>query len=364
MLEFLTSYRDRIRTENIISPFMITTAYSNLNYLLSTLAITAVLLLAFPISERLHQRPTFPKLAHFSALLFVCATLIALVHIFYPPQAPGFLAILAVSATALASLFCLFRIAHNACILVGIIALWVVIVFGAIKLSPNDISYFGYEYFVFFIIIGTAFAISLILGRLIFGRCLTRGKYVDYLSLSAIIAPLAFLCYLVLLDFPGDIIIRSKYNAWVVHGALLLAIIYALSFYGRSIPNAHRPFDKTALSTAVILGAIAMWWSPPYFRLPPYIETEYFFLVTLVAVFALSRIWRGRALAQHWMFAASILAIIAQFSDITFANNQLFDTLVLGVIMVLVLFVSFFLKKPRWFLLAVLTLGVFIFYFT
>jgi hypothetical protein len=234
----------------------------------------------------------------------------------------------------------------------GIATVWAISLFGSLRLGGFIFGKGGF--YPSLIVLGAMFIVALVLSRLFFGRRLTRGKFVDYLSISALIAPAVYLVSPALFGL---------FDAKVVHGSLLLAIIFVLSFFGRSTPSLKRPFDKVGLSLAVAFGAIALWTSP-YFTLPAYIGTEYNLVVLLAAVFAFCLIWRENNLSKHGVFVASIVAVLVQFSDIMKKDHQLFDALFLGTVMAGVLLLSFFLKKRRWFVLSAITLGVFTVYLT
>ena len=333
-----------------LSPFMFVFCYTEASWLalLNILALSATAILIIPLTRLVQRKPpVLPEIVNISAILLNACAVFGVVSCTLQPSALG---IISVAVMALLSIFSLYLAKKNVLNFIGVLVLWAIALVGSMELSSFTFGEGGYH--LPLITVSVMFVAMLIFGRLIFGKNLlrktSRGQLFDYLSISGLIAPLVYFM---------STAIFGIYNAKVVHGALLIAIVYVLSFWGRRISRAYKPFDKLALSLAIVLGAIALL-AQPYFTMPGYISTEYALVVLLVAVAALSFIWRNRKLAKHGVFMASVFAVIVQFGDILAGNHMLFDALLLGIIMAIMLFASFFLKKGRWFFLSATTLSL------
>ncbi|MCL2679513.1 MAG: hypothetical protein FWF18_04445 [Dehalococcoidia bacterium] len=333
-----------------LSPFMFALSYTNPSWfiLLNILALSATVVMIVPVIAYIRKKqPVLPQLASISAILLNFCAVFCIIEYTALNHPSG---IVAAVAIALLSIFSLFLAKQNAMNFIGVVSLWAIALLGSSQLS--GFSYGGDKYYVPLLTTGIMFAVMLILGRLLFGKYLLRqtkqGKFFDYLSLSGAITPFVFWASPVLLGVS---------NTKIGHGALLLTIVYVLSFFGRNISAGYKSFNKFILSVVTVLGAIAVW-TQPYFTLPNLIETEFSLSIMLIATAILSMIWRRSIFARHGMFTASVFAVIVQFGDIVTGDNVLFDAILLGAIVAILLFASFFLKRRRWFALAAVTLLV------
>jgi|GEM_PF-2418864 len=336
-----------------LSSYMLAFYYVSTNrfILLNILALYAAVLMVVPIIGFIRRKPMLPELTNISAILLnVCAAFGAFAYV----SSYSILGIVSVAAMALLSIFSLYLAKRNSLNFIGVLAFWAIALSASIKLS--GLTFGSDKYYVPIVTVGVMFAVVLVLGRLLFGKNIlrdtNRGKFVDYLSISGIITPFVFLASSELF---------GVFNDKVVHGGSLLSIVYVLSFLGRNISNEYKSFNKPILSIAAIIGAIALW-TQPYFTLSSYIRTEYALCVLLATMAILCLFWRGSNLSKHGMFIASVIAVVVQFGDILTGDNMVFDATLLGIIMAVMLFVSFFLKKRRWFLLSGATLVVFAMY--
>ena len=291
------------------------------------------------------------ELRYASTITLISAAVFALIT-FKPDH--SLLGIAIVVAIALLSILSLRLSRISILNLIGILIIWIIVISG----TNASTEFLGVKLNNYSPLIASIllFVITLILGRLIYGKSLIRRGQkdisIDYLSFSALITPFLFLFSE---PFFG---IR---NGAIVHGSLYLLLTVVLSFIGRGPFVKGQYLLRPLLTFAIVIVALA-FLTQPYFRLSALITTEYSLVIMLASAFVISRIW-AKSIFDKWaLYLATVVAILVQFGDIVNGKNPLFDATVLGSSMAIVLFLGFFLKKLRWFVLSAVTLAIFAIY--
>ncbi|MCL2140546.1 MAG: hypothetical protein FWH42_02545 [Dehalococcoidia bacterium] len=333
-------------------PFCFVFYYTDADWLVLVLCLAAagMVMLISPLRQVISGKASLPELTTISAI-FLNASAVLSLFAFSPSD--GLLAILAIVITALLSMISLYFLQENTFNIIGILVIWAAVFEASTSLS----NYIYAENFnVPLMAMTTMFALMLILGRVIFGKKLFKdtpnGRLLDYLSLSAIITPFIFLCSEPLFGVS---------NRYVTHGSLIVFMVYGCCFLGRKFSNEYNTFNKHLISLVLAI-AVITFLTQPYILLPGLITTEYNLVVLLVAVVLYSVLWNKTVFSRHALFITAAISVLIQFSDIIGGEYRQFDAALLGVVMALILFGSFFFKKRRWFLLSLITLAVFAIY--
>lgn len=190
---------------------------------------------------------------------------------------------------------------------------------------------------------GPAAVFALILaiaGRLMFSRKLFDKLYCDIFSIGAFIAAAEFLS-----------MSNTDMREWI--GLLLLAALTA-----NLIRKEQSAKTKKSFVTAVSAFVFPIWWAQPFFELPSVIVLEFNLIPVVIMCVLLKIIWREAAeTVDNISFAAAILSLIALFIG-ALDSGMNFDAVFIGIVIFIMLAVSFIIKKKRWFVLAVASMVV------
>lgn len=139
--------------------------------------------------------------------------------------------------------------------------------------------------------------------------------------------------------------------------ALMMFVVYTMSFYRRYIEDSKALVNKVILSVASGFSALA-WINQPWLNLPDVIVFEWcvigiigFCLINMLAIYRsmTSELW-------GWItYGVSIVCVLVQ-AVTAIGTGDVIDALILGISMLILLIISFAAKKKQWFLLAAITL--------
>ena len=191
---------------------------------------------------------------------------------------------------------------------------------------------------------GTAAAIAAAIlaasGRLMFSRKLFEKLYSDVLSISAA----AFCCIFIAKE-------DSDLNLWI--GIILLAA---------SIANLIRPGHSPRSNRGILITTAAfifpVWWTIPFFDVPDLIALEWSLLPAVIFCVILRLILReSPEKAYNFSFVTAIVCLAILFIG-ALSTGESFDSVFIGVVLLIMLAVSFIIKRKRWFVLAVTSMVI------
>ncbi|MBP1547953.1 MAG: hypothetical protein J6A37_15325 [Oscillospiraceae bacterium] len=177
--------------------------------------------------------------------------------------------------------------------------------------------------------------ISALAGRFIYRNRLFEGRSFDMLSLSAFMG-----CMVMLFGGYGE---YEEWFALLLGGALLLNLLRK---------------ESTGKQKSIILSAAScllmpVWWTQPFFELPEIIETELNVLPVAAVCVLIMMINRSRPEpAENISFAAAVVSLLVLFVDAV-GTGYAADAVMLGIVIAAILFISFALRRKRWFALSV-----------
>lgn len=200
------------------------------------------------------------------------------------------------------------------------------------------LAFFGENYdsdsaAVFALLLATA-------GRLMFSRRLFDKLYCDIFSIGAFIA--AFESFSMA---PTDI------REWI--GIVLLAALT-----GNLVRKEQSVKVKKSFITAVSAFVFPIWWYQPIFALPSVIKLEINLIPVVIFCILLKFIWKeAPEKTDNFSFAAAVVSLAALFIS-ALSSGMIFDAVFIGIVIFIMLAVSFMIKKKRWFVLAVASMVV------
>ena len=191
---------------------------------------------------------------------------------------------------------------------------------------------------------GTAAAVTSVIlavtGRLMFSKKLFEKLYSDVFSISSI----AFACIFIA---EGD----SELKRWI--GLLLLAAAIA-----NLIRKKHSVKTNRILLTAMSAFIFPVWWSQPFFDIPSLIELEWNLLPAVIFCVILRLTWRDSPEgAYNFSFVTAIVCLAVLFIG-ALVSGESFDSVFIGIVLLIMLAVSFIIKRKRWFVLAVASMVI------
>ena len=173
-------------------------------------------------------------------------------------------------------------------------------------------------------------------GRLMFNRKLFDKMYCDILSIGAFVAAWEFL---------------TDTMEWA--GIVLLAALTA-----NLIRKEQSVKTKKSFVTAVSAFVFPIWWAQPFFELPSVIVLEFNLIPVVILCVLLKKIWHeAPETVDNISFGAAILSLIALFIG-ALDSGLNFDAVFIGIVIFIMLAISFIIKKKRWFVLAVASMVV------
>ncbi len=110
--------------------------------------------------------------------------------------------------------------------------------------------------------------------------------------------------------------------------------------------------NRVILTIAVAF-LFPLWWGVPFFTVPELIAVQFNLLPVVIFCVILRFIWHDALPAVYnFAFVSAIISLVVLFIDAMFSGNN-FDSIFIGVVLFIMLAVSFIIKKKRWFVLAV-----------
>lgn len=173
------------------------------------------------------------------------------------------------------------------------------------------------------------------LGRVLFRKKICEKYYLDILSAAAFLsAAIAFS--------------QSSDDNWKWLSILTSALLTA---------NLMRRGQTSQTNRVILTIAVAflfpLWWGVPFFTVPELIAVQFNLLPVVIFCVILRFIWHDALPAVYnFAFVSAIISLVVLFIDAMFSGNN-FDSIFIGVVLFIMLAVSFIIKKKRWFVLAV-----------
>ena len=177
------------------------------------------------------------------------------------------------------------------------------------------------------------------LGHILFRKKLWEKYYADIFSIAAFLsAAIAFN------HLPG----QSPGDNWKWLSTLTTALLTA---------NLMRREQNSGTNRIILTIAAAflfpLWWGVPFFTVPELIAVQFNLLPVVIFCVILRFIWKDALPAVYnFAFVSAIISLFVLFVDALFSGNN-FDSIFIGAVLLIMLAVSFVIKKKRWFVLAV-----------
>ncbi len=178
-------------------------------------------------------------------------------------------------------------------------------------------------------------------GRLLFPKKIFEEKYwIDVFSMGSIFTSAVFL-----LGFGGDV------RTWI--GCLLITAV-VLNFVRRE----QTPAARKLIMTVSAAGIFPIWWTIPFFEIPDIIRLEFDLFPVVIFCILLRIIHKDvPERVYNFSFGAAIVCIVILFID-ALVSGESFDSVFIGIVLLIMLAISFIIKRKRWFVLAVASMVV------
>ncbi len=172
-------------------------------------------------------------------------------------------------------------------------------------------------------------------GRVLFNDKMFKKLYLDVFSIGAYLPVIVYL-FETTNDFRG----------WT---AILIAALLTLNL----IRKKHTPATNRRCITAASAFIFPLFWLQPFFEVPEMINVQFNLLPVFFFCLLMKLIWKDAAeKADNFSFVAAIISLVILFME-SFTSSDSFDAVFIGVVLFIMLAVSFIIKKKRWFVLAV-----------
>ena len=177
-------------------------------------------------------------------------------------------------------------------------------------------------------------------GHIMFRKKLWEKYYFDIFSIAAFLS--AFIAF-------G----QSSVSNWKWASILTLALLTV---------NLMRSGQSSKTNRTILTAATAflfpLWWTIPFFTVPRLIAVQFNLLPVVIFCVILRFIWHDALPAVYnFAFISAIVSLIVLFIDAMASGNN-FDSVFIGVVLFIMLAVSFIIKKKRWFVLAVASMVI------
>lgn len=179
------------------------------------------------------------------------------------------------------------------------------------------------------------FAVFVIAGRILFNKKLFNSLYFDVFSLGAYIPVIAY-----------AIMVTGDFKFWL---AILVLGLLTLNL----VRTGHSSVTNLKCITAAGVFIFPLFWWQPFFDVPELINVQFnllpvFFFCLLVKLIRKD----AEDKADNFSFAAAIVSLVILFIK-SLTSSESFDAVFIGIVLFIMLAVSFIVKKKRWFVLAV-----------
>ncbi len=180
-----------------------------------------------------------------------------------------------------------------------------------------------------------------VVGRLMFPKKIFEEKYrTDVFSLGSIFTAAVFL-----MGFGGDV------RTWT---GCIIATAAVLNFVRR---EQSQPARKLIMTVSAA-GIFPIWWTIPFFEVPELIGLEFKLFPVVIFCILLRLIHRDAPeKVYNFSFGAAAVCIAILFID-ALVSGESFDSVFIGIVLVIMLAVSFIIKRKRWFVLAVASMVI------
>lgn len=174
-----------------------------------------------------------------------------------------------------------------------------------------------------------------IAGRILFREQLFDGVYSDIFSVGAFVPAIAYF-----IKKPDDL------GVWL--GVLILSFVTL-----NLIRKGHDSFANNMCISVAGLCIFPMVWLLPFFEVPELITVQFNLLPVLFYCILIKFIWKDYpVVTDTFSFVSAIISLVILFID-SFISAESFDAVFIGTVLFIMLFVSFIIKKKRWFVLSV-----------
>lgn len=186
------------------------------------------------------------------------------------------------------------------------------------------------------------FAIMLGLGRFLHKKLICRASddhpfMIDWFTILAI--------------FPV-IVVWELGNEKFVWSVSLLIALYLFGYYRRVADFLNKP-----IMTAIAVCMAIAWWTQPVVRVGELFVTEFRIIGFLALVYVITKVIYKKELegGLDFMYYASVASVIWQ-SVSAIRSAKLFDVIILGLVLLVIIVVAFEKKSRQWFLLSAISL--------
>ena len=182
---------------------------------------------------------------------------------------------------------------------------------------------------VFVVILGIA-------GQLMFRKKLFDKQFSDIFSIGAVFSAGIFL-----LKIP-----YTRMKVWI-------SIVLLAATIANLVRREHSLKINRILLTISTAFLFPIWWTQPFFELPKLIVLEWNLLPAVIFCVILRFIWRENPAGVYtFSFITAIVCLVILFIG-ALISGESFDSVFIGVVLLIMLAISFIIKRKRWFVLAV-----------
>lgn len=172
-------------------------------------------------------------------------------------------------------------------------------------------------------------------GRILFREKLFDGVYSDVFSIGAFIPVIVYF-----ISEPDDL------RGWI---AILILSLLTLNL----IRKGHSSVMNRIFITVSGLFIFPLFWFQPFVEIPELINIQYILLPVFFYCVLIKFIWKDHPKgADNFSFIMAIISLVILFVE-SFISGDTFDAVFIGTVLFIMLFISFIIKKKRWFVLAV-----------
>ncbi len=172
-------------------------------------------------------------------------------------------------------------------------------------------------------------------GRVLFNDKMIKKLYVDVFSIGAFLPVVVFF-------FEAS----DDFKEWAAILVTALLILNLVRKDNTSVTN-----RRTITAAGVFI--FPLFWVQPFFEVPELINVQFNLLPVFFFCLLVKLIWKDSAeKADNFSFVAAIISLVILFVE-SFTSSDSFDAVFIGVVLFIMLAVSFIIKKKRWFVLAV-----------
>lgn len=178
-------------------------------------------------------------------------------------------------------------------------------------------------------------AVLVVCGHVLFRRKMFENLYSDVFSVGAFVPSVIYI-----------INAETDLKRWL---ALIILALVTLNLLRSEHSSAANKVCLTA-SSAFIFPIV---WVQPFFELPDMIDVQFNLLPVVIFCVLLRLIWKDAPeKVDNFSFVAAIFSLVVLFID-SLTSGEAFAAVFIGVVLFIMLAVSFIIKKKRWFVLAV-----------